>query len=84
MPTKTRTKKSSVTPQQHPIRVVPLHRPEIAGAPPASPTTTPNLTYRNGPLLTAVEVFTIFWGAPWQQPQNSTLSTQLNQFFDFI
>jgi len=43
----------------HPIRIVPLH-PGKAKA--AAPQVTPKLTYRNGPLLTAVQVFTIFWG----------------------
>lgn len=70
-----------------PIRIVPLSipeelvtfRPEAIGA--AAP---PKLTYRNGPLLSSVEVFTIFWGAVWQHaPQNDNL-TKVNSFFDFI
>src|SRR5207245_1689617 len=44
----------------------------------------PQLTYRNGPLLTAVEVFTIFWGPAWQHAPQSDIATQINQFFDFI
>ena len=46
----------------------------------AAPAATPHLTYRNGPLLSSVEVFTMFWGAAWQGVQNS-LATQINQFF---
>jgi hypothetical protein len=72
--------KSALT-RQHPIRIVPLHRPEaerIAAA------VAPQLTYRGGPLLTAVEVFTIFWGAEWKQSPQSALVTNLNLFFDFI
>jgi len=46
--------------------------------------TPPHLTYGGGPLLTAVQVYTIFWGAAWQQPAQSGLLPQLNQFFDFI
>jgi hypothetical protein len=42
------------------------------------------LSYHNGPLLTNVQVFTIFWGAAWQQSPQSGLVVQLNQFFDFI
>lgn len=42
------------------IRVVPLHLPDELLAAPAVP---PQLTYRGGPLLTNVEVFTVFWGA---------------------
>jgi hypothetical protein len=43
-----------------------------------------HLSYHGGPLLTNVRVFTIFWGAAWQQSPQSTLIGQLNQFFDFI
>jgi len=39
------------------------------------------LTYRNGPLLTNVEVFTVFWGSGWQ---NSPLIQQINDFFSYI
>src|SRR5216684_622746 len=66
---------------QHPIRVVPLHRPEaqrIAAA------VAPRLTYRGGPLLTAVEVFTIFWGAEWNQSPQSVVMKNMNLFFDYI
>src|SRR5438067_410813 len=70
-----------------PIRIVPLHvgdtilqATETFAAVPA----TPHLTYRNGPLIANVEVFTIFWGPVWQQAPNSALVTQINQFFDFI
>jgi len=35
-------------------------------------------------LLTAVQVFTIFWGSAWQQPPQSDLVQRVNQFFDFI
>ncbi|MGH9714994.1 MAG: hypothetical protein ACRD5M_16995 [Candidatus Acidiferrales bacterium] len=75
--------KKSQSVSRHPIRIVPLHRPEAA-APAAAPVAAPHLTYRNGPLLTNVEVFTIFWGASWQQPPQSGLIAQMNQFFDFI
>jgi hypothetical protein len=80
MPVKPRRKKAERA-QQYPIRVVPLHRPEAAAAAQAA---APHLTYRNGPLLTAVQVFTVFWGAAWQQASNSNLITQINGFFDFI
>lgn len=69
-----------------PIRVVPLHMPNEAGAAlegiAAGP--APHLTDRGGPLLTAVEVFTIFWGAAWQQAPQSTLAGRLNEFFNFV
>jgi hypothetical protein len=71
------------------IRVVPLFVPDTVRQPTvkaaaAVPAAPPQLTYRNGPLLTAVEVFTIFWGNAWEQDPQSTLLTQINQFFDFI
>jgi hypothetical protein len=42
------------------------------------------LTYRNGPLIAAVEVFTIFWGPAWKQSAHTATIGQLNAFFDFI
>jgi len=62
-----------------PIRIVPLH-PYVRDA--AAP--APHLTYRNGPLLTNVEVFTIFWGSDWQISANNQLSEQMNAFVDYI
>lgn len=71
------------------IRIVPLHFADEAmtptvGAATLAPPVAPHLTYRNGPLLTAVEVFTVFWGAAWQQSANAALLAHINQFFDFI
>ncbi|MFI5282630.1 MAG: hypothetical protein ACHQ0J_05810 [Candidatus Dormibacterales bacterium] len=71
---------------EDPIRVVPL-RIEDAGAAPASgiaPKLAPKLTYRGGPLLSAVEVYTMFWGAAWQTAPNTQIAVQVNQFFDFV
>ena len=62
-----------------PLRIVPLYPFERAAAAPA-----PQLTYRNGPLLTNVEVFTVFWGNSWQDAANSQLMQDLNNFFDYI
>ena len=69
-----------------PIRIVPLHVPKelfeaaegIAAAPP------PHLTYRGGPLLSAVEIFTVFWGKPWTKAPLTTMAQDLNKFFQFI
>jgi len=79
MPTKPRRTKSAGAPQR-PIRVVPLHRPEAPSR--AAAAAAPHLTYRNGPLLTAVQVFSVFWGSAWQQAPNSGLLQRINQFFD--
>lgn len=80
MSTKPRRKKSRATPG-HPIRIVPLHKPGVAKT---AAQVAPQLTYRNGPLLTAVEVFTIFWGSAWQQAPQNDFVDRINQFFDFI
>jgi hypothetical protein len=84
MPSKPRPKQPR-TPSKselyHPIRVVPLH-PGAARA--AAQQVPAKLTYRSGPLLTSVQVFTIFWGAAWQKAPQSGLLTRMHDFFDFI
>ncbi len=80
MATKARSRKSAAA-LQHPIRVVPLHLPEAQRIAAAA---VPQLTYRGGPLLTAVEVFTVFGGAEWKQAEQSALVTNMNLFFDYI
>jgi hypothetical protein len=72
----------------HSIRIVPLHVPDALHQPTeeaaaAGPAPVPHLTYRHGPLLSAVQVVTIFWGPAWHGAQ-AALVPQLNQFFDFI
>jgi len=44
----------------------------------------PNSPTANGPLLTSVEVFTVFWGGQWNTSPQDALLTKINQFFDFI
>jgi hypothetical protein len=69
-----------------PIRIVPVHRVEELGEPAHGAAAAPGakLTYRGGPLLTAVEVFTVFWGSWWQASEGASLVTELNGFFDYI
>jgi hypothetical protein len=67
-----------------PVRIVPLYRPGDAPEHGASPPPAPKLVYSGGPLLTEVEVFTIFWGPWWQAGDGATLATELNGFFDFV
>lgn len=51
------------------------------GAPHPAPASA-KLTYRNGPLITNVEVFTIFWGKLWgSTPTSIDLMNKLNKFF---
>ncbi len=62
------------------IRIVPLHLSDNV----ATPAATPDVTYRNGPLISAVEVFTVFWGTAWQQAAQADMVTKINEFFGFI
>jgi hypothetical protein len=64
-----------------PASIVPLYVPEAVQAAPAA---APQLVYNNGPLLSAVQVFTVFWGSAWQQAPYSTTLQDLNAFFDYI
>ncbi len=89
MPSKLHPAKKIYSAHGDPIRIVPLHVPDAvlqptAEAVAATPAAPPHLVYGNGPLLTAVEVFTVFWGPAWQSAPQNALVTQLNQFFDFI
>ncbi len=42
---------------------------------------TAHFTYRGGPLLSNVDVYTIFWGTPWQQSSYQFMANNLNTFF---
>ncbi|HYK82281.1 MAG TPA: hypothetical protein VEU55_03990 [Gemmatimonadales bacterium] len=69
-----------------PIRIVPLRAPpELFGpAPGIQAPPPPELTYRGGPLLAAVEVYTVFWGAAWNDAAQQTTMQSLNRFFQFV
>jgi hypothetical protein len=75
---------TSLALQADPIRIVPLRLPDDLAAPTAGPAAAPELTYRGGQLLSAVKVFTVFWGAGWAQAPQAGLIDQLNGFFDFV
>jgi hypothetical protein len=77
-------------PHNESIRVVPLHQPPIQQfkgeallKKKKKKAAKTQLTYRGGPLLANVEVFTIFWGAGWQAGLKD-LSSNINQFFKDI
>ena len=77
--------KGIIIPARHDaIRIVPLHRPDAVKTAEALAAAAPLLTYRGGPLLTNVEVFTIFWGSSWQRTDQGTILAEINAFFDFI
>jgi hypothetical protein len=69
-----------------PIRIVPIYRVEDVGQPAHGAAAAPSaeFTYRGGPLLTAVEVFTVFWGSWWQESEGASLASELNGFFDYV
>jgi hypothetical protein len=61
MPTQPRSRQSVKTdPTPDAIRIVALHVGDTLSHLAAAPAPTAQLTYRKGPVLTAVEVFTIF------------------------
>jgi hypothetical protein len=66
-----------------PRNIVPLLTPELREALEAAAPVA-HLTHHGGPVLTAVQVQAIFWGAAWQQPAQSALIPQIEQFFTFI
>jgi hypothetical protein len=69
-----------------PVRIVPVH-PVAELAEPVdgvAPASAPDLVYNGGPLLGAVEVFTVFWGEWWQSADGAALAARLNGFFDFV
>jgi hypothetical protein len=87
---KAKTSAKKPTHQQHPdtIRIVPLYVAGDAGRPTeealaAGPAAAPHLTYRGGPLLANVKVFTVFWGSAWTGGQ-APLVAKINAFFDFV
>jgi hypothetical protein len=70
-----------------PIKIVPLHLPGGEATPTAELADTaagapPKLVYNGGPLMTSAQIYTIFWGAGWQQ--QAALAQTVNAFFDFI
>src|SRR5256884_4549230 len=72
--------------QRRPIRVVPMRGPGGLVAPAARVAAPPTaqLTYRGGPLLTGVEVVTVYWGAAWNEPAAQATAQSLNGFFQFV
>src|SRR5881398_968206 len=86
-PKPSRHSKRPVPPAQDDhIRIVPLFLPRelLTPAPGILAPPAAELTYRGGPLITAVQVFTAFWGQAWNAAAQQTVITTLNDFFRFI
>lgn len=65
-----------------PIRIVPMlgpdyKRPPLPGHPPVG------LGYYGGPLISSVQIYTLYWGTAWQGTLSNQV-TQINQFFQYI
>jgi len=72
---------TDTAPAQDAIRIVGVNTDKTLIARVSAPA---SFTYRGGPLLTSVEVFTIFWGPAWTQQTQSDLAKDLNTFFGYI
>lgn len=80
---------TSTTPSRNPrdcIRVVPLKKgpDDIALAEKALAASPARLTYRNGPMLSSVQVITIYWGSAWAADPLPQLTSNLNDFFVYV
>jgi hypothetical protein len=56
----------------------------LIGAPQVRVPAAASFTYRGGPLLTAVEIVTVFWGAGWTDATAQATAQSLNAFFQFL
>src|SRR2546429_1061296 len=81
-----RRPRSERSTQHRPDCVVPMRRIGGLVAPAARVAAPPaaQLTYRGGPLLTAVEVVTVYWGAAWNDATAQATAQSLNGFFQFL
>src|SRR5205809_7505059 len=72
--------------QRRPIRVVPMRGVGGLVAPAARVAAPPaaQLTYRGGPLLTAVEVVTVYGGAAWNDATAQAAAQSLHGVFQFL
>jgi hypothetical protein len=67
----------------HAVRIVPMKSFGLASLEKAAAPSRRRLTYRGGPLLTSVEIFTVFWGGAWRGAQ-SEVAGQINEFFQYV
>ncbi|MFT0174898.1 hypothetical protein ACLKMY_39390 [Paraburkholderia mimosarum] len=67
-----------------PRRIVPTVDFVPRGVSPLKGAPVPKLVNHGGPVIGAVEVIPIYWGAAWATGTNANLATELDSFFDFI
>ena len=67
-----------------PRTIVPLASFVPHGVSPVAGAPLPSLTHHGGPVLGAVEVVPVYWGAAWATGTEAALTTRLDQFFDFL
>jgi hypothetical protein len=77
---------SSAAPARDAVRIVPLAVPgqllrPLARTAPAAPV---RMTYRDGPLLTSVEVFVVYWGTAWAGQPLADTASRVDSFFDTV
>jgi hypothetical protein len=56
----------------------------VAPAPPVAKPAAARLTYRGGPLITTVEVVTVYWGTAWSDAAAQATAQSLNAFFQAV
>jgi hypothetical protein len=67
-----------------PRRIVPTAEFVARGVAPTAGAPVPHLQNHGGPVLGAVEVIPVYWGAAWATGTNAQLASQVDGFFDFI
>jgi hypothetical protein len=65
-------------------RAVPPSDSELFDGHAPAPPATAHLVYGGGPLLTKVQVFTIFWGKKWSAAPGAGMATRVNDFYKAI
>jgi hypothetical protein len=72
--------------KRRPINIVPLKtRPAVIESQIHAEAIPQKLVFHGGPLLTSVEIFTVFWGEQWKNNDRlQLLPDKLNEFFKFI
>ena len=68
------------------IRIVPLKKApgEIAVAEKVIAASAAQLTYRNGPMLSSVQVVTVYWGSAWTNDPLAQQISKINDFFTYV